>query len=86
MNRAIRYAKIIKRKLVAITSNRNSLEIQDEEQEEEEAMDFEMIEADPCISLHAMNGIQAYQEMTVTGQHGKNVIHILVDSESTTTS
>jgi len=64
------------------------VEIPDTDQEEpqegeEEAIDFEVLEADPCISLHALNGIQGYQAMRVTGHYGKKPIHILVDSGST---
>lgn len=55
----------------------------EESENGDEAVDFEMLEADPCVSLHAMNGMQGYQAMRVTGQYGKKAIHILVDSGST---
>jgi len=39
-----------------------------------QAMGFEMLETEPCISLQALNGIQGYQTMRVTGYVGKKGI------------
>ena len=44
---------------------------------------FEMIDSKPCISLHAINGVQGFQTMRVTGHFEKKAIQILVDSDST---
>jgi len=48
-----------------------------------QAIGFEMLESEPCISLQALNGIQGYHTMRVTGYVGKKAIHILIDSGST---
>ena len=44
---------------------------------------FEMIETEPCISLQALNKVQGFQTMWVTGYVGKKPIQILIDSGST---
>jgi len=44
---------------------------------------FEMLETEPCIFLQALNGIQGFQTMRVTGYVGKKSIQILIDSGST---
>ena len=50
---------------------------------EEDMIRFEMLETDPCISLHVVNGVQTYQTMRVTGHYGRKPIQILIDSGST---
>ena len=50
---------------------------------EQQAMGFEMLEPEPFISLQALNGIQGYQTMRVTGYVGKKAIQILIDTGST---
>jgi len=35
-----------------------------------EPIGFEMLETDPCISLQAVNGMQGYQTMRITGTMG----------------
>ncbi|VFQ81961.1 unnamed protein product [Cuscuta campestris] len=49
----------------------------------DENINFEILETEPCISFHAVNGIAGYQTMRVTGHFGKKAIQILVDSGST---
>jgi len=46
-------------------------------------LEFELLETEPCISLQALNGIQGFQTMRVTGYVGKKAIQILIDSGST---
>ena len=48
-----------------------------------QTLGFEMIETEPCISLQALNEIQGFQTMRVTGYVGKKAIQILIDSGST---
>jgi len=50
---------------------------------EQQTIGFEMLESEPCISLQALNGIQGYQTMRVTGYVGKKAIQILIDTDST---
>ena len=45
-------------------------------------MGFEMIKTDPCISFQAINWVQGFQTMRVTGYVGKKAIQILIDSDS----
>jgi len=47
--------------------------------EEEELVD----KSTPQISVNALSGVQGFQTMRVTGLHGKNPLHILLDSGST---
>ena len=49
----------------------------------QKSMGFEMIEIEPCIFLQAINGVQGFQTMRVTGYVGKKAIQILIDSGST---
>jgi len=39
-----------------------------------QTLGFEMLETEPCISLQALNGIQGFQTMRVTGYVGKKAI------------
>ncbi|GJV76968.1 retrotransposon-related protein [Tanacetum coccineum] len=43
----------------------------------------EIIEFTPQISLHALNGVESFQTMRVTGHVGKQSLHILIDTGST---
>nr|GEY16896.1 transposon Ty3-I Gag-Pol polyprotein [Tanacetum cinerariifolium] len=45
---------------------------------QEEAIE-EVIEYSPQISLHALNGVESYQSMRVTGHKGKQPLHVLID-------
>ncbi|XP_074283542.1 uncharacterized protein LOC141608089 [Silene latifolia] len=45
--------------------------------------EFEVNNVDPCISVNALAGNQAFQTMRVIGYVGKKPLHILVDSGST---
>jgi len=49
---------------------------------EGKALEFELVETEPCISLQAISGVQGFQTMRVTGYVGKKSIPILVDSGS----
>jgi len=49
----------------------------------EDAIGFEMVETDPCISIQAVNGIPQYQTMRVTGHYGRRPIQLLIDSGNT---
>ena len=48
-----------------------------------DAIIFEMVEIDPCISIQAVNGIPQYQTMRVTGHYGRRPIQLLIDSGNT---
>jgi len=48
-----------------------------------QTLGFEMLETEPCISFQALNEIQGFQTMRVTGYVGKKAIQILIDSGST---
>lgn len=37
----------------------------------------------PQISIHALNGMNTYQTMKITGKFGHHPLHILIDSRST---
>ena len=50
---------------------------------EDQIVGLEMIETKPCISLQAINGIQRFQTMRVTGHYGKKATQVLIDSGST---
>ncbi|GKG21594.1 hypothetical protein Tco_0384189, partial [Tanacetum coccineum] len=43
----------------------------------------EIIEFTPQISLHALNGVESFQTMRVTGHMGKQDLHILIDTGRT---
>ena len=49
----------------------------------EDAIGFEMVETEPCISIQAVNGAPGYQTMRVTGHYGRRPIQLLIDSGST---
>ncbi|VFQ77747.1 unnamed protein product [Cuscuta campestris] len=55
----------------------------EEEEIPEDSLGFEVLETEPCISFHAVNGIAGYQTMKVTGHFGKKSIQILIDLGST---
>nr|GEY71095.1 reverse transcriptase [Tanacetum cinerariifolium] len=40
---------------------------------------WDIIEYSPYISLHALNGVESFQTMRVTGHVGKHHLHILID-------
>jgi len=50
---------------------------------EDKALGFELVETKPYISLQAINGVQGFQIMRVTGHIGRKSIQILVDLGST---
>nr|GEW87392.1 hypothetical protein [Tanacetum cinerariifolium] len=54
----------------------------DEEVVHEEVTE-EVIEFTPQISLNALNGVESFQTLRVTGHVGKQDLHILIDTEST---
>lgn len=58
-------------------------DIDEDSKLEAEPIGFEMLKTDPCISLHAVNGIQSYQTMRIAGHYGRKPIQILLDSGST---
>ena len=73
--------------LVEVPAEVDSEKIEDGENDSAEldgkSVGFEMIETEPCISLQAINGVQGFQTMRVTGYVGKKAIQILIDSGST---
>ena len=50
---------------------------------EGKALEFELLETEPFISLQAINGVQGFQTMRVMGYFGKKSLQLLVDSSST---
>nr|GEU96796.1 hypothetical protein [Tanacetum cinerariifolium] len=53
------------------------------EEEVQEEATREVIEYTPQISLNALNGVESFQTIRVTGHIGKHQIHILIDCGST---
>ncbi|GJX87224.1 retrotransposable element Tf2 [Tanacetum coccineum] len=53
------------------------------EEDIQEEVIGEVIEYTPQISLHALNGVESFQTMRVTGHMGKHQLHILIDCGST---
>jgi len=46
---------------------------------EGKALEFELLETEPFISLQAINGVQGFQTMRVMGYFGKKSLQLLVD-------
>ena len=44
---------------------------------------MELNALEPCISVNALSGNHGYQTIRIIGYHGKNPLHILIDSGST---